>query len=72
MLNYALSQIEGLSEMLAPVGGPIQRLLLAIQHARNDEAQELIFSGICEVHRNSDCGNFSIQNLKSFSNSIQF
>ena len=59
MLNYALAQFSGLSEILAPVGGPQQKLYLAIQHARNDEAQQIIYSGGCDFSGNCESGLFS-------------
>ena len=42
--------------MLAPVGGPMQKLFLSIQHHRNDEAMHIINSGQCDVSRNSESG----------------
>jgi len=56
MLNYALSQFSGLTEILAPVGGPQQKLYLAIQQGKNDEVQQIVYSGACDFNGNCDSG----------------
>ena len=44
------------TEILAPVGGPVQKLFLSIQHQRNDETRDLILSGGIDLSKNSESG----------------
>ena len=66
MLNYALGQFSGLTEILAPVGGPQQKLYLAIQHGKNEEAQQIIYSGGCDFSGNGESGQLHFSFLLSF------